>query len=328
MTDNKPDKIAVERFHVLREKRQYLLSLPPEETMARILQDPQPVALVHSFPEQDFYFLIHDIGPEDALPLLSHASNRQWEHLLDLETWQKDQIDAKAVSRWLDLFLNADPKRFIDWFLNEKLEFVEFFLYRNIEVRVREHDQDPSELGKDFFSLDNTFYMRFIDQPADGEENKRTDEQRKKFIIRLAEKLADIDHHLFQSVLLEATHVVPAEVEEECYRWRNIRLADKGFLPFDEAIGIYQAVKVQDLEHKHAKHIPPSADQALTLPIPQYPIRMLPEENHFTRAMAVIETQDVLPYIQAEFANLCNQVIVADHKTIRDREELRGIVKK
>ena len=328
MTDNKPDKIAVERFHALREKRQYLLSLPPEETMARILQDPQPVALVHSFPEQDFYFLIHDIGPEDALPLLSHASNRQWEHLLDLETWQKDQIDAKAVSRWLDLFLNADPKRFIDWFLNEKLEFVEFFLYRNIEVRVREHDQDPSELGKDFFSLDNTYYMRFIDQPADGEENKRTDEQRKKFIIRLAEKLADIDHHLFQSVLLEATHVVPAEVEEECYRWRNIRLADKGFLPFDEAIGIYQVVKVQDLEHKHAKHIPQSADQALALPIPQYPIRMLPEENHFTRAMAVIETQEVLPYIQAEFANLCNQVIVADHKTIRDREELRGIVKK
>jgi hypothetical protein len=328
MTDDKQDNKALERFHALREKREHLLALPPEEAMERILQDPQPVALVHSFPEQDFHFLIHDIGPEDALPLLSLASNRQWEHLVDLETWQKDQIDTKAVSRWLDLLLDADPKRFMEWFLNEKLEFVEFFLYRNIEVRVREHDQDPSEFGKEFFSLDNTYYIRFIDQPADSEEKELTDEQRKKFITRLAEKLADLDHGLFQSILLEATHVIPAEVEEDCYRWRNIRLAEKGFLPFDEAIGIYQPVKVQDLEQQSANRIPHSADRASPVPVPQYPFRMLPEDNHFTRAMAVIETQEVLPHIQAEFAHLCNQVIVADHKTIRDREELRDIVKK
>ena len=41
-----------------------------------------------------------------------------------------------------------------------------------------------------------------------------------------------------------------------------------------------------------------------------------------------IESRDVLSQIQAEFANLCNQIIVADHKTIREREALRDIVKK
>ena len=136
MTYTKPDKLAIERFRALREKRQYLLSLPPKSAMEQILQDPQPVALVHSFPEQDFYYLIHDIGPEDALPLLSLASNRQWEHLIDLETWQKDRIDTKAVTRWMDMLLEADPNRFIDWFLKEKLEFVEFFLYKNIEILI------------------------------------------------------------------------------------------------------------------------------------------------------------------------------------------------
>jgi hypothetical protein len=33
-------------------------------------------------------------------------------------------------------------------------------------------------------------------------------------------------------------------------------------------------------------------------------------------------------HIQSEFANLCNQIIVADHKTIRERDQLREIVKK
>ena len=127
MNEESIDIKALERFRTLRDKRRQLMALEPKETMERILQDPQSLALVHSFPEQDFYFLIHDIGPEDAGPLLALASNRQWEHLVDLETWQKDKIDSKAVARWMDLLLMADPHRFMNWFLKEKLEFVEFF---------------------------------------------------------------------------------------------------------------------------------------------------------------------------------------------------------
>lgn len=326
--NDKPDKKALERFRTLREKRQQLMALEPKDAMDRILQDPQPLALVHSFPEQDFYFLIHDIGPDEAGPLLSLASNRQWDHIIDLESWHKDQIDSRAVSRWLDLLLEADPKRFMHWFLTEKLEFVEFFLYQNIEVRVREHDQDPSEFGKDFFSLDQTYFIRIIDPPADAAENEFTEERRRKFITRLAETLADYDHRIYQGVLLEATHLIPTETEEDCYRWRNVRLAEKGFLPFDEAIGIYQAVKPQDLAEGSAKIIPPAEDPVSLFPVPQYPIRMLLEDNHFTHALTAIESENVLNHIQTEFAHLCNQIIVADHKTIRDRDQLRDIVKK
>ena len=326
--NNHSDHKALDRYRTLRDKRRQLLALEPKVAMEHILQDPKSLALVHSFPEQDFYFLIHDIGPEDAGPLLALASNRQWDHLVDLETWKKDQIDTKAVARWMDLLLAADPHRFMNWFLKEKLEFVEFFLYKNIELRVREHDQDPSEMGKDFFSLDNTYFLRFIDQPVDGTDNELTEEQRKKFITRLVNALSDFDHRIYQGVLLEATHVIPAETEEDCYRWRNLRLAEKGFLPFDEAIGIYQPVKPLDLVQQGVKPIPPPDDPTSLLPVPQYPIRMLLEDNHFSRALAAIEPQNVLTHIQSEFANLCNQIIVADHKTIREREQLRDIVKK
>ena len=328
MTDNQDEKHALERLQALQEKRRHILSLEPKEAMARILDDPQSMALVHSFPEQDFYFLIHDIGPQEALPLLSLASNRQWEHVIDLEAWQKDSINLKSVSRWFELLLEADSTRFIRWFLEEKLELGEFYLFKSIEVRIREHDQDPSEFGEDFFSLDNTYFIRFIDKLADTEETDLDEEQRKKFISRLAQKLAEFDHRMFQGVLLEATHLIPAESEEACYRWRRARLAEKGFLPFDEAIGIYQPIKPQDLMEERTKSMPHSADTAFPLPVPQYPAKMLQEDNHFTRAMAAIETQNALSSIQIEFANLCNQIIVADHKTIRDREELRDIVKK
>jgi hypothetical protein len=328
MNEEKIDKKAVERLRSLQEKRQQLMDLDPKEAMERILDDPQSVALVHSFPEQDFYFLIHDIGPEDAGPLLSLASNRQWDHIVDLVSWQRDRMDIRAISRWLDLLLEADPKRFINWILKEKLEFVEFYLFKNIEVRVREHDQDPSEFGKEFFSLDNTYYIRFVDEPADTGENQSNNDQRQKFLTQLIENLADHDHRIFQGVLLEATHLIPAETEEDCYRWRNVRLAEKGFLPYDEAVGIYQSMKPQDLSEQHAKIIPSAEDPTSLLPVSQYPIRMLTEDNDFTRALAAIEPGNVLNHIQSEFANLCNQIIAADHKTIREREQLRDIVKK
>jgi len=328
MADDKVDSKTLERLETLREKRLQILALPPKKAIDRILEDPQPAALVHSFPEQDFYFLIHDIGVGDSLPLLALASNRQWEHIVDLEVWRKDQIDIESVSRWLSLLLEADPKRFIRWFLEEKLELIEFYLFRSIEVRVREHDQDPSDFGEGFVTLDDVYYIRILERPAANDQEDFTETQRKEFISKFSEHLADYDHKLHQSVLLEATHVIPAETEEDCYHRRNVRLAEKGFLPFDEAIGIYQPIKPQDLAKQSAKFISRAADGPYLLPVSQYPIRMLKEDNHFTHALTAIEPRDVLTQIQAEFANLCNQVIVADHKTIREREELRDIVKK
>ena len=328
MENDKPENLALERIKQLQEKRQQILALSPQEALDRILQDPQQLPLVHSFPEQDLYFLIHDIGPEDALPVLALASEKQWDHIVDLEAWQKDRIDIKSVSRWLGLLLDADPQRFIRWFLEQKLEFIEFYLFKNIEVRVREHDQDPSELGDDFLTLDDIYYIRFIDPPVEGEANQITDAQRKAFLTKLIKHLADFDHRTYQHVMLEATHVLPAESEENCYHWRKVRLAEKGFLPFDEAVGIYQPIKPQDISKYRINRIADSDDTPSLLPISLYPIRLLKEDNHFTRALVTLAGAPQLPDIQAEFANLCNRVIVADHKTVRDRDALREIVNK
>ena len=325
----KPENTKIlQRVLQLQEKRRKILELPPEKALARILDDSQPAALVHSFPEQDFYVLINEIGPEDSVPLLSLATNKQWEHIVDLETWQKDRPDLKMVTRWLSLLLEADPRRFIGWFLEEQLEFVELYLFRNLEVRIREHDQDPSEFGDEFFTLDNTYYFKFIDLAVETESEKLADSQRRALLERITQSLAAHDHHTFQSVLLEAAHIIPAETEEDCYRWRSLRLAEKGFLPFDEAVGIYQPLKPGELEKKGQKFIPRALDQISTLPVPIAPLRELKQDNHFTRALQKIEAANVLQLVQTEFANLCNQIVVADHRTIGEREGLQQIVKK
>ncbi len=54
MTDDLPDKTLFDRITELGQKRRAILALPPEQALERILSDPQPAALVHSFPEADF----------------------------------------------------------------------------------------------------------------------------------------------------------------------------------------------------------------------------------------------------------------------------------
>ncbi|MGD8334350.1 MAG: DUF6178 family protein, partial [Desulfobacterales bacterium] len=78
MPKQPPEDKTLERVLQLQEKRRQIMELPPEKALDRILKDRQPAALVHSFPEQDFYVLVNEIGPQDALPLLSLATNKQW----------------------------------------------------------------------------------------------------------------------------------------------------------------------------------------------------------------------------------------------------------
>jgi len=128
------NKKVITRIENLMQLRQKIVSMPPEKALNTILDLPQPAALIHSFPEEDFYFLIHDIGIEDSHPLLSLASAKQWEYIVDLEVWQKDRIELKSVTRWFDLLFKVDPDRFIKWFLDQKTEFMEFYLFKNLSL--------------------------------------------------------------------------------------------------------------------------------------------------------------------------------------------------
>ncbi len=318
------NKKVIARIENLQQIRGKIVSMPPEKALNTILDSPQPAALIHSFPEEDFYFLIHDIGLEDSHPLLSLASDKQWEYIVDLEVWQKDRIELKSVTRWFDLLFKVDPDRFVKWFLDRKTEFMEFYLFKNIEVKIRTEDQDPSEFGNEFFTYDDTFYVRFLDgtfelETEESESGQTIEKDRNAFLSQFFKTLAAFDHITYQKVLLETCSVIPAETEEEAYRLRNVRLAEKGFLQYEEAIGIYQPLKPEDFEKQDTKFTTTEPDRKLFFPVPFYHSGMLEQENLFTAALKKVEIDDVIEQIQTEFAGLCNLIISADRKNIREK---------
>jgi hypothetical protein len=326
MNQDHQDALIVARQRQLKQERQHLMRLPPAKALERILAHAQPAALVHSLPEEDFYFLVNEIGPDDALPLLQLAADRQLEFLLDLESWQRDRIDLNATTQWLARLQRTDAVRWLRWVTRHKTQLFEFILFKSLEVRIREHDQDPSELGEDFETFDDVLYFRVPEAFLPHQAGRSQRKQLKSFFASALKRLADTDYDRFRSLLIESTTLIPAEIEEEEYRLRNVRLAEKGFLPQDEAIGVYQPLTPKQLHTQTPKAIDTSsrATSAGSLS----PTEALLPDNLLSHALSLVDTAEVSEKIHAEFAGLCNQVISADQTVVRDREALRQVVKK
>lgn len=324
------DPITKKRL-ALKQQRHEILALAPQAALEAILETPQAAPLVHSFPAEDLHLLVQEIGHTDALPLLALASANQWEYFLDTEGWRRDRLHMAALTRWVHLLLKADPQRLARWCLTDKLDLAELYLHSNIEVVVREYDQPPSELGEGFTSDDETFYWRLRDLPAAiRKEFPELAAQRDEMVDKLIKGLSAEDHVRYQHLLLESAALIPAEAEEEAYRVRTVRLAERGFLAFDEAVGVYQPLTPEAFFKKDTKTIHPDDDFAASLPVPR--ATAPPKDGGvFAQALAVlagVQSGTALLQLQAEFTHLCNQVIVADQVAATGRSVLAAVVAK
>ena len=223
--------------------------------------------------------------------------------------------------------MKADPERLVRWITEERIEEMEYYLFRNIEVAVREHDQDPSDLGDGFQTYDDTLYVRFKNDLYDPEKDAEILAERDAFLDEFLSRLAADDHIDYYNLLLESRSVISAEHEEEAYRLRNVRMAEKGHRPFDEAIGIYQPLPANERDRGRltAGRERPLRDAA---PPPIYPFSGIETGSVFAGGLARIDRTSEIELLQAEFAGLCNHIISADQMIIRERDALKPVVKK
>jgi hypothetical protein len=266
--------------------------------------------------EEDLFWLVQELGPEDALPILSLASNDQWQYLLDVELWTKDRLDIDSVNQWLGILLTADPERFLIWGLSEHIELIELHLARHIDVKIIEEDEAPSDFEEGYFTVDGLLYVRI------------RHEKYEQAIRDLLNSLKDHDVNKYRHILLELAGILPAEVEENMYRRRNVRLAEKGFLPFEEAIGIYQYLKPESLLEKEPQSIEVVEQPSLDYPVPVSTSLLIRDHDLFHTSLQQINDVGFMERLQREFASMCNQIISADSLVVRDKEHLADVVRK
>lgn len=294
-----------------------LASLSGKEVVDRIIEAPDPRALVQGLAHADFYWLVKKVGVNDCLPILEHASEEQWQYLLDMELWRRDRLDLGQAVTWLSRLRMADPRRLAKWLLSEGQATAYYFFYRSIVVEIKQ-DEDPNDLPDGFFTLDGTYYIRVRDP------------EHRPLIEELLRFLAGENLVAYQSLLLGLAGVLPAEVEEHLYRMRGVRLAEHGFLPFEEAVSIYSPLdpKILGTGELPAE---PEIIRTEEVPgelVPLTPISHLEKGNVLISAVREFSDPLLQDRIYLEFAGLCNQILSADGVMINDVEMLVNACRK
>ncbi len=355
MTDIQNHKLANLARQELkrREQRRQILFSDSEKALDLILDAPSPATLVQSFPDQDLYYLMHKIGVHDFAPVLAMANSGQWEYILDVEVWDDDRLDTDLMTQVFSLLFKADPQRLLRWTMKEKPDFFEFYLFKNIQVVVREHDEIPPEDFDDYITLDDKFYFRFpnkVPQNEDSEDNesaellpgdlplegRETQDEAPELIEQMLKAVAQMDLTVFHGLLLETCGILTSETEEEQFRLKNLRLAEKGFEPTHQAIGIYQPTRLKDLRKRPKQPTttePFDPDAPLT---PQFFTQFIQGENLFVTALAYLNQNsddsqgaiDLSLALQSELAALINKVISADRIKIREKSTIEKTIQK
>ncbi|MEW5735661.1 MAG: DUF6178 family protein [Thermodesulfobacteriota bacterium] len=300
-----------------------ILALEPQEALDAVLSHPRAGALVRSMPEEDLFVLVHEIGPDDCLEILSMASPDQWRFFLDMDGWREDLMEFSALNGWLERLYRVDADRLATMLAGTEREFFELWLSAYVTViPLTEHD-DPSDLAGEAFTLDGALYLKPKFTPGVSDAEK---ERVKGLLSGLLRRVADRDFPLFQAIVMESSGMVPGETREDLFRQRNVRLAEQGFAPPHEAVAVYQHMAPDSLLRSPRRALPREGEQEPT------PVLLLPpvegRAEPFTDALALVKSGNALWALQAEFAGLCNLLLSADRVTVRSRDDLNKTVRK
>ena len=282
------------------EKIQGLFALSGKGILERILEQEKPRQFVRQIPMGDFFWLVKKVGEDDCTPLLEMASDDQKQYLLDLEFWQRDRLDLDKASEWLGRLYVADPEALVKWLQSEGESLLYYYLFKSIQVEIKSDDEDQ-DFDEGFFTLDGVFYVKILDEAHRGT------------IENILHTMAQDNLDRYHAILSTLAGVIPGELEEDMYRWRNVRLAEHGFLPTEEAMAVYAPLAPEGLSlEEQAAPATALIDEKIRDLIPISPLYHASGRNILTKAFSRIDDNLLLDRIRIEFAGLCNQILSAD----------------
>ncbi len=216
------------------------------EALARVTRDPLVLderadapALVRALPAQSFVDVVRRLDAEGRLDLvLPHATHEQLVALLDLDAWRRDRVVIPRARRWLAEIARHRAGgelargRLVRTVYGMDPEMWSLALHAGLVVE----ELDPEDDERRFRALD-ALRDHLVYETPDGlfvvGAPKNPDGERAVATLQAVydDSLRD-GARLVRSI--EA--LLPSVAEEDLLRWRQGRLCDLGFVPWEDAM--------------------------------------------------------------------------------------------
>ena len=220
-----------------------------DDPLALDERDDGPV-LIPKLPAQTFVRIARQLREENRLELLlPFATPDQLTSLLDLDGWTGDRINLPRAREWMhaiaESYTSGDRPRgaLADLMYTMDPELWTMVVGAGMAVFEIAVDEDDS--------LDHAAnalaHFRTWETPDGFFLVGVTDDEIGRAALRTLTHIYDDDLAEGRKICLAISALLPSQSEEDCLRWRSSRLADLGFVSWEEAMRLFRP-----LDHKAA----------------------------------------------------------------------------
>ncbi|MEE2901593.1 MAG: DUF6178 family protein [Myxococcota bacterium] len=287
---------------------------------------------IRSLSPLEVYYTMKGLGPADSIPYLAVIEEDQIKTLVDVDVWNRDEFEIADLFVWFEAFREAGLPALQRAARSMDPEALALLLRRRLHIAMVTEDdvedppawvQNPSpDIAPIVKTPDSRFFIaaRSVDEKTEYEgPGENLDEEDRKAILQLIDDLyRDEDFEFISSALRLAESGLSSHFEEEGFRFRNARLEDLGFPPFERAIEAFSRVNIDELLTR-AEH-PERNSGAMRLPA--FHAKNV-SDGYFVELMRSIADPVLVRAIEAELVPLANAVLVAERVAINNLDAVR-----
>lgn len=291
-----------------------LVQLDPKSRQELILSANQGLSLVRTLSSETLLYTMKEIGINDAIDLLGMASPQQVRDMLDLDCWRHDHLDDKRVLRWLMLLDESGSSKLAEWFLHADVEWLVVLIQRHLDVlRKSDVEDDPDFDRSKYFTFDDQYLLRFRGEPE-------------PILHALLERVYALDQRAYLHALENSLFELSSGLEEDAYRWRMARLADRGYPTYEEARALFRLLPPDAASNPQYRRdddsARPVAGEDAMIP-PDHALALLGTPRSFFASALAGVSGEMVQHIGRELAYLTNGIVTAEARDTGEVDEIR-----
>ncbi|MFA7383232.1 MAG: DUF6178 family protein [Desulfurivibrionaceae bacterium] len=281
----------------------------------RLLAAPDLAGEVAALEPLEAYYLVREMGLEQALPILRVLSHEQLQACLDLDCWNRYDFAIDSLEEWLTPFTAIDAETLAQTFLS--LDYVLQLLFLTKTVTVYDPDTDqvpPEDEGRETARAmtPDGFYLLELKEPGLA---------MKLHPFTLLDALYQSDPGATHRLLSEIRVDLPTQIEEEALRFRSGRMEDLGFATPGEAMVLFSRPPARQPLPRPQEPL----DSAVTR-LPSVYAAPLLEATLLQRALSLVTASNILSRLEQELVWTINSAIMAYGEKSQDIEHITAIV--
>ncbi len=277
-----------------------------------LLSSDDAQAEIAALSPNEVYELVHEVGFEDAQPLLELVTPAQIRGCFDLDGWNKDQLEVASLRPWLAALVEVGFEKVGEAWGALDAELRALILQRQVVVYDTTLEEAPAEdVEAPVMTTPDRFFLLEL----------KGDEDANRLVQQVVEDLYRADPDLARHTIMAARSEPPAELEEMSYRWRSSRLADLGYVDFYEALDLFRPLTPDQVEIGEGSQDRPAGEDTSRMPL------ALAEEvlgrSFLARAMSMIDDPAEAERLEQALMVLVNKVLAAGRAKPGQAEVLR-----